>query len=82
MAKGANPLVFAVHGVMRVPNLANPKNRPQVINVPMTAKAVIHVTRNSSVNTPWTKRASDVYVKPVSNRQNTEPPYRNVSLAR
>jgi hypothetical protein len=81
-AQDANPRVFALHRVMRVPNLADPKNRPQVINVPMTVNAMNHVTRNSSANTSWTKRASDVHVKPVSNWQNTEPTYPNLSLAR
>jgi hypothetical protein len=82
MAKDANPLVLASHRVMRVPNLVDPKNRPQVINVPMAAKAVIHVTCNSGANTPGTKRTSDVYVKSVSNWQNTEPAYPNLGLAR
>ena len=74
--------MFASQRVMRVPNLAEPKNRPQVINVPMTTETMIRVTRNSGANTSGTKRASDVYVKSVPNWQNTEPAYRNLSLAR
>jgi hypothetical protein len=81
-AKDAHPRVFALHRVMRVPNLADPKNRPQVINMPMTVKAMIHVTRNSSANTSWTKRTSDIHVKSLSNWQNTEPPYPDLSLGR
>lgn len=82
MAKDANPLVFASHRVMRVPNLVDPKNRPQVIHVPMTAETMVHVTCNSGANPSGTKRTSDVYVKSISNRQHTEPAYRNLGLAR
>ena len=82
MAQDARPLVLASRRVVRVPDLADPEDRPKVIDVPMTVRAAAHVTRNPGANTAGTKRASDINVKSAPDWQDTEPAYRNLGLAR
>lgn len=81
-AKDSNPRVLAARRVMGVPELLDPKNRPQVIDVPVTLGAVVYVTRDPGADAAGTERASDVHVIPASNRQDGEAAHRNLGFAR
>ncbi len=80
--KNSRPVVFVSHLVVQVPNLGDPQNWPQVINVPMPAEGMLHMMCNSGPNTSRTKRTTDVHVKSLPHAQDAESAYRDFSLTR
>lgn len=72
LEKDAGPLVLAPYRVVAIPDVADPKNRPEVIDVPMAPCAATDVPRDPGANAAGPERAADVYVKPGSDRQNAQ----------
>lgn len=64
--------MFPPPGVVRVPNLAQPENPPQIVHVPMGAPGKAQVMPYSPAESSGTEGAADVHIGSLADGQQSE----------